>query len=104
MDSPVLIIVVYGVLVGLGGILGYVKAQSIPSLFFGLASGIALLICGWLVSTQNTVGIKGAIGIGVLLGVFFGIRYARTRKLMPAGLMTVLSLLAVILLLAGTLS
>ena len=103
MEFSVLIIVVYGVLVGLGGILGYVKAQSMPSLVFGLASGIALLVCGWLVSTQSPIGIKGAIGIGLLLTVFFGIRYARTRKLMPAGLMTVLSLVAVILLLTHAL-
>ena len=103
MEYPVLIIIVYGVRVGLGGILGYVKAKSIPSLVFGLASGIALMICGWLASTHNVNGIRGAIGIGLLLGVFFGLRYARTRKLMPAGLMTVLSLLAVILLLADTL-
>ena len=103
MEFPVLIIVVYGVLVGLGGILGYVKAQSRPSLLFGLASAIALLVCGWLASGQNPIGIKGAIGIGLLLSVFFGIRYARTRKLMPAGLMTVLSLVAVILLLTRAL-
>ncbi len=104
MEFPVLIIVVYGALVGLGGILGYVKAQSVPSLVFGLGSSIALLICGWLVSTQNAMGTKGAIGIGLLLAVFFGIRYARTRKLMPAGLMTVLSLVAVILLLTHVLA
>ena len=104
MEFPVLAIVVYGVLVGLGGILGYVKAQSILSLVFGLVSGIALLVCGWLVSTQNATGTKGAIGIGLLLAIFFGIRYARTRKLMPAGLMTVLSLAEVILLLMHTLT
>jgi uncharacterized membrane protein (UPF0136 family) len=104
MEYPVLIIVVYGVLVGLGGILGYVKAKSLPSLVFGLASGIALVACGWLASSHNVMGIRGAIGIGLLLAIFFGLRFARTRKLMPAGLMTVLSLLAVILLLAGTLS
>ena len=84
--------------------MGYLKAQSIPSLVFGLASGIALLVCGWLVSTQNAAGSKGAIGIGLLLAVFFGIRYTRTRKLMPAGLMTVLSLVEVILLLMHTLT
>lgn len=103
MGYPVLIIVVYGVLVALGGILGYVKAKSIPSLVFGVASGIALLVCGWLASSHDVNGIRGAIVIGLLLGIFFGLRYASTCKLMPAGLMTVLSLLAVILLLADTL-
>ncbi len=103
MEYPVLVIVVYGVLVGLGGILGYVKARSIPSLIFGLGSGIGLLVCGWLASGHNAIGTNGAIGIGLLLAVFFGIRYGRTRKFMPAGLMTVLSLLTVILLLTDTL-
>lgn len=99
MDFPVLIIVIYGVLVGLGGILGYIKARSTPSLVFGLASGIALLICGWLASTRKATGIEGAILIALMLAIFFGIRYSRSRKLMPAGIMTVLSLLTIVLLL-----
>jgi uncharacterized membrane protein (UPF0136 family) len=34
-----------------------------------------------------------------MLAIFFGIRYSRSRKLMPAGIMTVLSLLTIVLLL-----
>lgn len=97
-------ILLYAILVALGGILGYVKARSQPSLISGLVSGLLLAIA-WYISLQTPVvglAIATLIAFG-LLGVF-AVRFQRTRKWMPAGLMAILSLVAAIVFAIGWLS
>lgn len=94
-------ILLYALLVLGGGIAGYVKARSNPSLISGLVSGVALLIA-WYVSLQSPIvglAIATIIALG-LLGVFAQ-RFRHTQKLMPAGLMAILSLIATIVFLVA---
>ena len=83
---------VYAVLLGVGGIIGYTKAGSRPSLIAGLGSALAALFA-LMLSLQNT---RWGMGLGALLAIllaaFFGYRFAvKTRKFMPAGLLAVVS-------------
>lgn len=81
---------VFGVLTILGGVIGFVRAQSKASLIAGGISG-GLLLVAFFWSESNPTGGHG-LGLGVsllLFGRFLG-AYLKTRKPMPAIPMIVL--------------
>lgn len=84
---------VYGLIVALGGVFGYIKAQSKMSLISGLVSGAALLAT-WFFAISLPIKLGVATSIAAVLLITFIIRLVRTRKFMPAGLMMLLSLAA----------
>jgi uncharacterized membrane protein (UPF0136 family) len=83
---------IYAALLGAGGVMGYVKAQSRPSLVAGLATAGATLLA-------LVVGLASKPGTGFLLGlliagvmtVFFLRRWLTAHKFMPSGLLAILS-------------
>ena len=88
---------IYGILVGLGGLIGYLKAKSKPSLIAGGVSGV-LLIAGaiaglWEWDRAPVVNLT----LAALLLVLFAARFARKKKFMPAGLLAGLSLVVLVL-------
>ena len=96
MNTPTLIIIVYAVLVSLGGVLGFVKAKSLPSLIGGEAGFVALAVAGYGLYRGQSWGLPLALVLSLALLVFFTVRYIRTRAFMPGGLMAILSLLALV--------
>lgn len=95
------LIVVYGLLVAIGGIIGYRKAQSKISLLSGLGSGVALEIAAYITWQNREIGLSLATIIAVFLTIVFGIRWLKTGALMPAGMMAILSALIAIVLISG---
>ncbi|MBW4538926.1 MAG: TMEM14 family protein [Myxacorys chilensis ATA2-1-KO14] len=91
------LIVVYGLLVAIGGVIGYVKAGSKVSLISGLGSGVALAIAAYTTTQNPSTGLSLAVFIAAFLLIVFAIRWIKTKKMMPAGMMAILSLVAVIL-------
>ncbi|XP_065202259.1 transmembrane protein 14C [Planococcus citri] len=85
----------YAVAVAAGGIVGYVKAGSIPSLGAGLVFG-SILGYGAYRVTQNPHDIYLSLGTSLVLGGIMGVRYYNSSKFMPAGLIALLSLAMVI--------
>lgn len=85
---------VYAVLLAVGGVIGYTKAGSRPSLIAGLGSAVAAFLA-LLLSLQNpSWGMGLGAVVAILLAVFFGYRFAvKTRKFMPAGLLAVMSVI-----------
>lgn len=80
-------ILIYALVVLLGGVMGYLKAKSKISLFAGVGSGIALIVA-WLVFRQTPlVGLGMATVIALILFFVFVSRFFRTRAFMPSGLM-----------------
>jgi uncharacterized membrane protein (UPF0136 family) len=76
-----------------GGLMGFLKAGSKVSLITSVLFAIALALFAAGV-------LPWAIGADVLLGlllVVFIIRYAKTKKFMPAGLMIILTVAALVL-------
>lgn len=57
--------IVFGVLTLIGGIIGYAKAKSLPSLIAGTISGLVLIGAGGLMLYGQTNTIK----IGLILGL-----------------------------------
>lgn len=88
-----ILLIVYGAMMGIGGVMGFRSSKSGASLVVGGFSGLLMVICGALVLMGMTV--PGYIGLGwtVLLCLLFGRRYATTKKIRPAGVMLVVSII-----------
>ncbi len=94
-------LLVYGILILLGGIMGFVKAKSKASLIAGGLSGVALLLA-YMYSLQNLKdGLLAACGVTSLLTIVFAMRLAKTKKFMPSGMLLILTMLEEMLLLVA---
>lgn len=95
-----IVLVVYGVLLGVGGYIGFRKAGSRASLRAGVISGIAALGAAGVANSRPDLGYWVGALLATMMLIVFGIRFAKTRKFMPSGMLGVLSLvvLAVMLL------
>ena len=96
MAASAMIVYVYAALVIFGGIFGFLKAKSLPSLIMGGVGGLALIAAGYALGHGLAWGLPLALVLSAALLVFFGMRYSRTRAFMPGGLMAILSLLTLI--------
>ncbi|MBE9169085.1 hypothetical protein IQ238_16700 [Pleurocapsales cyanobacterium LEGE 06147] len=90
--------IAYGLLSLLGGIFGYVRAQSKASLISGSISGVLLIFAAFLQVRGIPEGLILARIITLVLLVVFVIRLVKTRKFMPAGLMVVAGVITLSLL------
>lgn len=86
--------IAYGVLAVVGGIIGYVQAQSKASLISGSISGLLLILAGIMQLQGQAAGLILATAITAVLVIVFAIRLTKTRKFMPAGLMSLLGLVS----------
>ena len=87
-----IILWIYIVLLVAGGLMGFLKAGSKMSLIMSVAFAVPLalsLVLKW----------PDAVSLGLLgfLAAFFGMRFAKGKKFMPAGLMLILSVVTLVL-------
>ncbi|VDN98069.1 unnamed protein product [Rodentolepis nana] len=78
----------FSLLVAGGGVYGYAKARSIPSLVAGLTFGAILFIGSQKYSNGDP---RILFGGSFSLAAIMGSRYANTGKFMPAGIICILS-------------
>jgi uncharacterized membrane protein (UPF0136 family) len=83
---------VYIALLLVGGVMGFLKAGSKISLITSVVFSVALALFAAHVINWP----RGADVLLVLLLIVFVIRYARTSKFMPSGLLIILSLAALL--------
>lgn len=96
-------LLVTGIIVALGGVMGFVKAKSKISLIAGGASGLLLVICFFASQTATRYGLAaGAILCGSLFYLFIS-RLAKTKKFMPSGVMLIICGIAHVVVMAGLL-
>lgn len=93
---------VYSLFVILGGLMGYIKAHSLPSLVMGSIFGLLLLVCAIALFRDSVLGHFSAIALGFILLIFFCYRFFQTYSFMPAGLMVVLSVGLLVVLMLKT--
>ncbi|XP_047066793.1 protein FATTY ACID EXPORT 6-like [Lolium rigidum] len=92
----------YGLVVLGGGIAGYVKRGSAASLAAGAGFGGALLLAGalsiWAFASHSRSLFATVLQTvcAAALTIVMGIRYMKTRKVMPAGIVAMISALALI--------
>lgn len=92
MNLGIISAIAYGILAIIGGIIGYSQAQSKVSLISGIVSGILLILGGVMQLQGQAWGLILATVVTAVLVIVFAVRLAKTRKFMPAGLMSVLGL------------
>jgi len=96
------IVLVYGILVAVGGVMGYAKASSTASLISGLGAG--LILAGASVAMMKgsySAGWWIALVVALLLLARFGsVAVSKGLKLMPGGLVIGLSLIVILTLIA----
>ncbi|MEJ0001265.1 MAG: TMEM14 family protein [Verrucomicrobiota bacterium] len=89
-----LLLYIYGVLLIVGGAMGYAKARSVPSLVAGVVCGVIALILGYRYAWHWAP--VAALILALVLIFLMGRRYLNTRKAMPALLIVVLSVVVAI--------
>ena len=93
--------IIFGLLTIAGGVMGYVKAGSTASLIAGSISGVLLLVAAFLLPGQLVVGLALGGLVSLLLAAQFVPAFFRTGKMMPAGLMSLLSILGIVFTIAA---
>jgi len=84
----------FSVLLVAGGLMGFLKAKSRISLLTSLVFALLLGLCAMDVFTWEYMDDM----VLMILVLFFGMRFAKTKKFMPGGLMAVLSIVTLALL------
>ncbi len=98
LDLAAIYLFVFGALSIAGGIVGFAKARSRASLVAGGISGALLLAAGYLLeSGQARAGLLLGIVLSAALAARFVPGFARSRKVMPAGMMALLSVGGIVL-------
>jgi len=99
MDPAQIVLLAYALLMVLGGVIGHKVGKSKASLIAGTVSGGLLLVAlGWSFGNL-TAGLWIGVGISILLTLVFFLRVRKTRKVMPSGVLLVVSLAALFALL-----
>jgi len=88
--------IVFGILTIAGGVIGYIKAGSLPSIIAGSITGVLLLVAAFLLPEHRAVGLATAFIVSLLLAAQFVPKFVRTGRVMPAGMMSVLSVIGII--------
>ena len=96
MEAAKIYFIVFGVLTIAGGVVGYVKADSVASIIAGSITGILLLVAAFLLPEHRAIGLATAFIISLLLAAQFVPKFIRTGRAMPAGMMSILSVIGVI--------
>jgi uncharacterized membrane protein (UPF0136 family) len=97
MGAAKVYFIVFGILTIAGGVIGYVKAGSMPSIIAGSISGILLLVAAFLLPDQRVAGLAIGLIVSLLLAGQFIPKFIRTGKAMPAGMMSILSVIGIIM-------
>jgi len=96
MEAAKIYFIVFGLLTIAGGIIGYVKAGSVASIVAGSITGVLLLIAAFLLPEYRVAGLATALIVSLLLAAQFVPKFLRTGTVMPAGVMSVLSVIGII--------
>jgi uncharacterized membrane protein (UPF0136 family) len=88
--------ILFGALTIAGGVIGYVKAGSVPSIVAGVITGVLLIAAGFLLPDHRAAALTIALITSLLLAGQFIPKFLRTGKAMPAGIMSILSAIGII--------
>ncbi len=88
--------IAFGILTIAGGVMGYVKANSLPSLLAGGIAGLLLAVGGWLLAADGKPILVGLSVICLALAGRFVPALLKGGAFMPAGLMATLSVIGLV--------
>jgi uncharacterized membrane protein (UPF0136 family) len=96
IGSAKIYFLVYGALTIVGGLVGYLKAGSTISLISGGIAGALLIVAAFLLPSQFLAGIVLALLVSLVLAGRFVPNFFATGKVMPAGIMSLLSVIGIV--------
>ncbi|PYK13552.1 MAG: hypothetical protein DME65_01560 [Verrucomicrobia bacterium] len=96
MEAAKIYFIIFGILTIAGGVVGYVKAGSVASIIAGSITGVLLLVAAFLLPERRGMGLATAFIVSLLLIAQFAPKFIRTGRVMPAGMMSVLSVIGLI--------
>jgi len=91
---------IFGAFNQVGGVIGYVKSNSRASLIAGIIAGVLLesaAILMLLLPAQSWIGLTLGGLVSILLLSRFAPAFFRTKKVMPAGILTILGFISLVL-------
>ena len=94
----------YGVLLAVGGWFGYHSKASTESLYWGIGGGVAAILAFVLSFKQPKLGAFVGLLVGGAITYVMGQRFLVIQKFMPAGMVALLSIAAVLICLAALFS
>jgi uncharacterized membrane protein (UPF0136 family) len=68
----------------------------VPSIIAGSITGILLLVAAFLLPEHRAAGLATAFVVSLLLAAQFIPKFLRTGRVMPAGMMSILSVIGII--------
>ncbi|KXZ54133.1 hypothetical protein GPECTOR_5g233 [Gonium pectorale] len=78
----------FAALTTFGGVMGYVRKKSLPSLIGGLAFGLAYGASAYIIQTHDALlGHQVGAATSAVMAALMGKRFASSRKVMPAGML-----------------
>src|SRR5262245_13297981 len=91
MKQPAIFIICYACFLLVGGLIGYLTANSFASLLMAGIVSLLLFICCYFLFQGYRAAFHTASAIIFILLLFFGYRFFMTLKLMPAGMMMLIT-------------
>ena len=89
--------IVFGLLTIIGGVIGYASKGSMASIIAGSVSGLLILLAAFLLPNNVTAGLVLAGVISIALAGRFVPAFIKTGDFMPAGMMSILSVIGIIM-------
>jgi uncharacterized membrane protein (UPF0136 family) len=93
--------IIFGVLTIVGGIIGYASKGSVPSIIAGTIAGLLLLLGAFLFPNHLVAGLAIDLIVSILLAGQFLPKFIQTGKAMPAGMMSILSVIGIMTVIAA---
>jgi uncharacterized membrane protein (UPF0136 family) len=92
------IVLVYALLILIGGIIGHIKAASTASLVMGIVFGVLLTGSAFLIFKRKKSGLYSALALSLLLDLFFTYRFVDKLKFFPSAFLSIVSLAMIVIL------
>ncbi len=87
----------YAIIVFIGGMIGYAKAQSVASMACGISFGVLLLVGGIGTLLGKKYFAILSVALALILDGLFSYRFFLSFSFMPSGMMALLSLVTLMI-------
>lgn len=98
MKWHALTVLIYALLILVGGMMGFVKAHSSASLIAGTVAGLILIMTSTGIYYSHPWGLTVALAATSLLTLFFSYRYFVAQAFFPSGFTALISVVVLLLL------
>ena len=87
----------FGLILLIGGAMGYLKAHSFASLMAGSIMGLSMCFFGFMTLKQQILFENVGLVFALCIDLFFAYRMLNSHAFFPSGMMTILSSIVVII-------